>query len=55
MDCKYWLDRETYDIEEAFSYQMNARDKREIRQIIFEHFDYILQRWDEFEQRRKHG
>ena len=54
MDCKYWLDRETYDIEEAFSYRMNARDKREIRKIVFEHFDYILERWNEFEQRRKH-
>lgn len=54
-ECKYWLDREGYDLEEAFSYQMNARDTREVRKIIFEHFDYILRQWDEFERRKKNG
>ena len=51
----YWMDREVYDLEEAFSYQMTARDTREVRKIVFEHFDYILQQWDEFEQRKKNG
>ena len=54
-ECKYWLDREGYDLEEAFSYQMNARDTREVRKIVFEHFDYILRQWDEFERRKKNG
>lgn len=52
---KYWLDREGYDLEEVFVYQMNARDTREVRKIVFEHFDYILRQWDEFERRKKHG
>lgn len=42
-ECKYWMDRAGYDLEEAFSYQMSARDTREVRKIVFEHFDYILQ------------
>ena len=52
-ECKYWLDGDGYDLEEAFSYQMTARDTREVRKIVFEHFDYILQQWDEFERRKK--
>lgn len=51
----YWLDREGYDLEAAFSYQMNARDTQEVRKIVFEHFDYILRQWDEFERRKKNG
>jgi hypothetical protein len=54
-ECKYWLDRDGYDLEEAFSYQMTARDTREVRKIVFEHFDYILQQWDECERRKKNG
>ena len=54
-ECKYWLHREGYDIEQAFSYQMSARDTREVRMIVFEHFDYIFQQWEEFERRKKNG
>ncbi len=48
-----WLDRENFDIEEAFIYNMSARDKRQIRKIIYEHFEYIEEQWDEFQRRRK--
>jgi len=53
MECKYWLDRENYALEEAFSYNMNSRDRREIRQIIFEHFEYIEQQWEDFQRRKQ--
>ncbi len=53
MECKYWLDRENYALEEAFSYNMNSRERREIRQIIFEHFVYIEQQWDDFQRRKQ--
>lgn len=53
MDCKYWLERETFDLDEAYAYQMSPRDAREIKQIIFEHFEYIEQQWDEFQRRRQ--
>ncbi len=53
MECKYWLDAETYDIEEAFACRMASRDKKEIRRIIFEHFDYIVEQWHEFEERKR--
>ena len=52
-ECKFWLDRENFDIEEEFAYNLNPKDKREIKKIIFEHFEYIEQQWDEFKKRRQ--
>jgi len=33
---------------------MGTRDNREIRKIIFDHFDLIVHEWEEMES-RKHG
>ena len=52
-ECKFWLDRENFDIEEEFAYNLNPKDKREIKKITFEHFEYIEQQWDEFKKRRQ--
>lgn len=53
MECKYWLDTAMFDLEEARSYNMASNDKREIKKIIFEHFDYIEQQWQEFQRRKQ--
>ncbi|PIP42374.1 MAG: hypothetical protein COX19_01310 [Desulfobacterales bacterium CG23_combo_of_CG06-09_8_20_14_all_51_8] len=53
MECKYWLDRETFDIEEALSCNMLEKDKRQIRKIIYDHFEYIELQWDDFQRRRQ--
>ena len=53
MECKYWLYRESFDIEEAFSYHISEKDKRQIRKIIYEHFEYIESQWDDFQRRRQ--
>jgi hypothetical protein len=53
LECKYWLDEEAFDIQEAFSFGLSARDKKQIRKIIFEHFDYIIEQWNEFQARRE--
>jgi hypothetical protein len=29
----YWLDRENFDLKDAFSYRMTGRDKREVKRI----------------------
>jgi len=52
-ECKFWLDRENFDVEEEFAYNLNPKDKREIKKIIFEHFEYIEQQGDEFKKRRQ--
>ena len=45
MECKYWLDADAFEIRQAFAYNMSPRDTREIREIIFQHFDYIVAEW----------
>ena len=47
-ECKFWLLADTFDIEEAWSYGMNPRLRREIRRIVFDHFDLIVDEWHNF-------
>jgi len=51
MECKFWLDIEAFDLIESFSFNMGEKDKREIRKIIFQNFDYIVDQWNEFQRR----
>lgn len=52
IECKYWLNVDNFDIQEAYSYGMSPSDRKQIRKIIFEHFDYIVGQWQEFQRRR---
>ena len=45
VECKYWLKPELYEIEEAWSYNLTPRLRREVRKIIFDHFDLIVGEW----------
>jgi len=54
-ECKYWIDVDNYDILEAYAFELTPRDRRQIRRIIFDHFDYIVEQWGEFQRRRLHG
>jgi hypothetical protein len=45
-ECKIWLFVEHFDIEPQFEYNLTPRDRREIRKIIFEHFDLIVEEWN---------
>jgi len=54
MECKYWLDPESFNIEEAFAHRLSPADRRQIRKIIYEHFDYILEQWEEFQRRLRY-
>jgi hypothetical protein len=51
-EAKYWLDVDAFEAIEAHSYNMSPADKRTARRIIFEHFDYIVSEWREFEEQR---
>lgn len=53
MECKFWLDVEAFDISEAYEYNLTPRARKEIRKIIFQHFDYIADQWAEFQARRR--
>ena len=45
-ECKYWLRVDIYDIEEAYAHNMTPRLEREIRKIIFDHFELIVESWN---------
>lgn len=46
MECKFWLHPDTYEVSEAYSFQLTNAAKREIRKIIYDHFDYITIQWN---------
>lgn len=45
-EYKYWLQPEAYEIEEAWTHNMAPRLRREVRKIIFDHFDLIVGKWN---------
>ena len=51
-ECKYWLDPENFDVKEAYTFNMNNKDKRQVKKMIFEYFEYIENEWTQFEERR---
>lgn len=52
MECKFWLDSLNFDVEEAYSYNMNSNSTREVKKIIFEYFDFIEMEWNKFQQEK---
>ena len=49
-ECKYWLKRNEFDIDEAYSYNLSVSDKREVKKIIFEYFEFIEKEWEKFQK-----
>jgi len=52
-ECKYWVLIDEFDIEESYAHGMTPKDRREIRKIIFIHFEYIIDQWEEFQKRKQ--
>jgi hypothetical protein len=48
MECKFWLLVEEVEIKEAFSYNMTSTAKREVKKIIYQHFDIIVGAWNDY-------
>lgn len=51
-ECKYWLDVTNFDVKEAYSYHVSTKDKREVKRIIFEYFEFIESEWRRFQRRK---
>ena len=51
MEIKFWLHRDAFEINEAFAYGITPAARREIRKIIFQHFEYLVNEWDLFYKR----
>lgn len=52
-ECKFWVDMAGFDLAEEFTLNMSPRDKREIRKILFAHFELIEQKWTEMKRRHQ--
>ncbi len=52
MECKFWLDRVNFDISEAFAYNLSPGERRIVRKIVLDHFEYIEEQWEAFQQRK---
>lgn len=52
-ECKYWLDRKNFELKEAFSYALTGKDKRQVKRIIFENFEYIESEWDKVHGKKR--
>ena len=50
---QYWLDTENFDVEETYSYNLNYKDKRQVKKIIFEYFEHIEDEWNDFQRKSK--
>lgn len=55
MECKFWLDVTAYDIQECYAFNLSPKDRRQIRKIVFDHFDLIVEQWQQLQQERGHG
>ena len=45
-ECKLWLNVDAFDLEEAWEYNITPRLRRELRKIVFDHFDMIVEEWN---------
>jgi hypothetical protein len=52
-EAKYWLDVEGFQILESHAWNLSPADKRVVRRIILEHFDYIVSEWKKFEEQKR--
>ncbi|MEE2716022.1 MAG: DUF4160 domain-containing protein [SAR324 cluster bacterium] len=51
--CKYWLLPEQFDIQKAYALGISPRDERELRKILFQHFEELVDAWN-IHQRKRH-
>jgi hypothetical protein len=51
-NAKYWLNAEVFEVSEARSKGMSPADKRHVRKIIFDHFDYFVAEWLAFKEKK---
>lgn len=46
MECKFWLLIEEVEIKEEFAFNLTPASKREVKKIIYQHFDLIADAWN---------
>lgn len=47
-ECKFWLKEDEFEVVEVVIYNLSPTDTREVKKIIYEHFDYIVSEWHRY-------
>ena len=47
---KFWILPDEYEIKKAYVRYMTRREERQIRRILFDHLDEIVEAWNEFQE-----
>ena len=55
MECKFWLEVDSFEIRTALEYNLTPQAKREIKKIIYGHFDYIVEEWNKYFKNNQNG
>ena len=53
MECKFWLDVDDFEIREAYAYNLGTKDRREVKRLIYQNFDYFVEEWSKFKSLKK--
>jgi hypothetical protein len=53
MECKFWILPDEFEIKEAFSHNLSPTAKKEIKKIIYQHFDLIVDEWNNYFKKNK--
>lgn len=48
MECKFWILTEEVEIKEEFAYNLTPSAKKEIKKIIYQNFDLIIDSWNKY-------
>lgn len=52
MECKFWILVDEVEIKEEYAFNLTPTSKREIKKIIYQHFDLIVDSWDKYFNRK---
>ena len=47
---KFWILPDEFEIKKAYVRYMTRREERQIRRILFDHLDEIIEEWNEFKE-----
>jgi hypothetical protein len=50
--CKYFIDESNVDLKMAHSKKMNNKDMKEVKEIIYDNFNYIVESWKKFQNQK---
>lgn len=49
--AKFWILPDEYNIASVYVRHMTRQQERELRSILFDHFDEIVEAWNDFKKR----